>query len=161
MNIDKDAIFQAVIDRDPEWQTLVNESWSCLNVDDRRRVLVLAVMTGEDFAVLFPTSTGGNGAADDGKSLIFGTDGSIRTSGPNWYSKDGGAAGVIQDPSNLTGERTHTLTDASGFLSVLIDTVPADSDAAGIKGTYAVDGDYLYYYEHVLGKWRRCSGNIF
>lgn len=42
MNIDKQVIFDAVLNQDPGWQTLVNDHWTCLYPDDRRRVLVLA-----------------------------------------------------------------------------------------------------------------------
>lgn len=40
--IDKEAIFDAVLANDPGWQTLVNDNWGCLNMDDRRRILILA-----------------------------------------------------------------------------------------------------------------------
>lgn len=42
MNIDKDTIFQLVIDDDPSWRETVLELWGCLNADDRRRIKVLA-----------------------------------------------------------------------------------------------------------------------
>ena len=39
---EKEALFQAVIDRDDGWQTLVNEAWDCLLPDDRMRIYILA-----------------------------------------------------------------------------------------------------------------------
>lgn len=46
--INKEELFQAVIDDDAEWRELVNALWdtTCLNQDDKRRILVLATGRG-------------------------------------------------------------------------------------------------------------------
>lgn len=159
MTIDKQAIFDAVLAQDPGWQTLVNDNWNCLNPDDRRRILILA--SGSSGGGL-TGSEGGFDAADAGLAAIFGADGSLAaTNQITIFEGVGHTNGVTLETSAINGERIQSFANASGVLAVLVDTIPANSDAAGVKGTYAVDGDYLYYYEHVLGKWRRCPGNLF
>lgn len=46
--INKDELFQLVIDDDPSWRELVNQLWNttCLNADDKRRIKVLATGRG-------------------------------------------------------------------------------------------------------------------
>lgn len=82
MDIDKQVIFDAVIDQDASWQDLVNAHWECLNYDDRRRILVLA-------------SGGGGGSVEfvavPAASADPGSEGQFAADGDFFYVYVGGA----------------------------------------------------------------------
>lgn len=61
--INREEIFQAVVDDDAGWQSLVNDNWDCLNNDDRRRIRVLATGRG----------SGGGGGAGGIDQVFSGT----------------------------------------------------------------------------------------
>lgn len=159
MNIDKAIIFQAVIDQDAGWQTLVNDSWACLNPDDRRRILVLASGGGSG-----PVgSLGGFDAADDGLAAIFNTDGSLAATNTfTLYEGVGHTDFGAFDVSAVTGERNYSTPDVSGRMVVWASTVPTTSADPGVDGQAAVDGDWLYVYvAGAVNEWRRCGLEAF
>jgi len=41
--MDKEALFQMVINRDAGWQNMVHTFWYCLSPDDRLRIQILAM----------------------------------------------------------------------------------------------------------------------
>ena len=41
--MDKEALFQMVINRDAGWQDMVHTHWYCLSPDDRQRIQILAM----------------------------------------------------------------------------------------------------------------------
>lgn len=40
--MDKESLFQAIVDDDADWREQVNAVWDCLNEDDKLRVEILA-----------------------------------------------------------------------------------------------------------------------
>lgn len=47
--MDKEALFQAIIDDEPDWREQVNDAWEsgCLNQDDKLRIEILAAGSTE------------------------------------------------------------------------------------------------------------------